>query len=228
VLAVGLLGLALVGLPALGALVLVSTFDGWYPALESLGPVTGVAALVPLAAVLAGLSLVPTHAVSLVAGMLAGAGAGVPLALLAVALAALFGHGLLRRLVGERLVAALASRPRAAAVHAALLSRRERLVGLIVLLRLSPVMPFAGTNLVFAAAGVTTGPFLLGSVVGLAPRVALVAVAGAGLSELDLSQAGDSRLAVVGAVATVLSLVLLGRVSRRALAEALGQPTGPA
>ena len=136
-------------------------------------------------------------------------------------LGAALGFVLLRRLVGERLVHALARRPRAATVHAALLSRRRRLLGLVVLLRLSPVMPFAGSNLVFAAAGVEARTFLLGSVLGLAPRVALVALAGAGLSELDLSHTADARLAWLGGLATLASLVVLGRIGRRALAESL-------
>ena len=61
--------------------------------------------------------------------------------------------------------------------------------------------------------------FLLGSVVGLAPRVVAVAVAGAGLAQLDLSRGADLRLAVLGAVATVALLVVLWAVGRRALRE---------
>jgi uncharacterized membrane protein YdjX (TVP38/TMEM64 family) len=93
------------------------------------------------------------------------------------------------------------------------------LAGLVALLRLSPLLPFAATNLVLAAARVPVLPFLAGTALGIAPRVCVVALAGSGLSELDLSRSSDQRLAVLGAVATVLVLVVLTRLARRVLRQ---------
>lgn len=203
--------------PTVGAVVLVATAGGWFGPLEG----SGVWAAVWLwlaTVVLAGASLVPTHATSLVAGMLFGSVRGSLLAMTGIAGAALFGYALLRRLVGERALDALARRPRSAAVHRALVRRRgHQVAGLLALIRLSPVMPFAATNLLMASSGVRLGPFLGGTLLGIAPRVVAVAVAGAGLEELDLSRGADRRLAIVGAVATVVVLAILGQIARRAL-----------
>ncbi len=222
--AIGPLAAFMVLGPLAGALVLVATAETWYPPLERLSSAGALAAIVVATVVLAGLSLVPTHATSLVAGMRFGAVSGTGAALLGIVGAAALGFLVLRRLTRDRALLLLDRRPRAAAVHRALVERRGRTIGLIALVRLSPVMPFAGTNLVMAAAGVRLREFLIGSVLGQAPRVVAVVVAGAGLSELDLSESGDVRLAVVGGVATVAALVVIGRVARRALREAADAP----
>lgn len=205
--------------PAAGAALLVATSGAWFAPLEGLGW-TAAPWLVLATMLLAGLSLVPTHAASLVAGLLFGGPAGTLLALLGILGAAWLGFAVLRRLAGDRATAALARRPRAAAVHRALVARGgHHVAGLIALVRLSPVMPFAGTNLLMAAAGVGTGAFLAGTVLGIAPRVAAVALAGAGLGELDLAAGADRRLALLGVLATLVALWVAGRIARRALAR---------
>ena len=218
----GPLALYTVGGPAVGAGVLAATSDRWWPPLAALPTLEAVLLFVGAAAVLAGLSIIPTHAASLVGGLLLGAVGGSALALLAVGLAALLGFLLMRPLAAGRTARLLADHPRAAAVHGALFRQGpRRTFGLIALVRLSPVMPFAATNLVMAAAGVRLPVFLAGSLVGLAPRVVLVAVAGAGLAELDLSRGVDSAWAVAGLAATVLLLAVLGRIGRRAWKQAV-------
>lgn len=218
--AVGPLAAFAVAGPVGGAAVLVASSGVWYSALEASG-LAAVFWLLGATAVLAGLSLVPTHATSLVAGMLFGSAAGSLLAMAGIAGAASLGYFVLRRLVGDRAILALARRPKAAAVHAALVGRRgHHVAGLLALIRLSPVMPFAGTNLLMAASGIGFGAFLGGTLLGIAPRVVAVAVAGAGLEELDLSRGADQRLAVLGLLATLVVLAVLGRIAGRALARA--------
>ncbi len=207
--------------PAVGAVVLAATAERWFPVLEGLGGV-GVVWVVVGTVVLAGLSLVPTHAASLVAGLLFGVGGGLAVALAGILGAALVGFHVARRLVGARAEEALLARPRARAVHDELLLRSgARAVGLIALVRLSPVMPFAATNLLLATSAVPVSSFLAGSAVGLLPRIAAVVVAGAGMSTLDLGAAADRRLLVVGLVATLVALGIAGRLARRALQRAV-------
>jgi uncharacterized membrane protein YdjX (TVP38/TMEM64 family) len=201
--------------PAAGAVVLATTTADWLPFLQQ----AGVPGLIGSTVLLAGLSLVPTHAASLVSGFLYGTSGGSLIALVAIALAAVLGYFLSLMLVGGRLQVAIAARPRAAAVHQALVHAGVlRTMTLIALVRLSPVMPFACTNLLLAASGVRFAPFMVGSVVGLFPRIAAVAVAGAALGELDLG-AGSSGilLPVAGVVATVVALWGIGRLARAAL-----------
>lgn len=216
------LALFLIVVPLLGAVVLVGTSERWLEPWMQLGLAPSIACFLLASSFLAGFSLVPTHAASLVAGMLFGAAGGSLLALVGIALGAVVSFSILRRLSGTRALELLANRPRARAVHRALLhggSRRS--VTLIALVRLSPIMPFAGTNLVLAASGIRLREFLLGSVVGLAPRIVAVAVAGAGLARLDLAQGADARLAVLGTAATLAALFLISAIARRALRQVI-------
>ena len=208
--------------PLAGAIVLTATAPAWLDGFLVGGPLQAVTFLV-LTALLAGYSLVPTHAASLLGGMAFGMGGGSAFALAGIAWAALLGFVTLRRLLRDRVVDALSHHPRAEAVHRVLdQGHGLRTMALLALIRLSPVMPFAATNLLMSTTGIRVLPFLLGSVVGLAPRVLAVVWIGASLSELDLSQAADQRVLIVGVVATVAVLWILGRGARRGMARLEG------
>lgn len=213
---IGPLAVLLVLMPLVGVLVLVAEAE---PVVGFLQKAPGaLAVFLAAGTLLAALSLVPTHAVSLVAGYVWGLYAGSGIALLTVLLAALLGHLLLSRVAGPRLLHAIEARPKAQALHQALLrSGERRAFSVVALLRLSPVMPFAGTNLLMAALGVRLLPYSWGSLIGLAPRVVALAVTGAGLSQIDFSSPGSSVATWVGIAATLLGVVLLGLVARRAL-----------
>ena len=206
-------------LPLTGTFVIAASAPHWWPLLRDMQQGQQLAFLV--ATVLcAGLCLIPTHASSLVAGLLFGVTQGIALALLGTLGAALLGYTLLRRLAGTRAALALAQRPRAATVHAALFQGgRRRTAGLVALIRLSPAMPFAATNLLMASAGVRRSAFLCGTLAGISPRVVAVVLAGAASRELDLSRSTDRTFAVFGVLATVLVIAIVGRISRRALAR---------
>lgn len=92
--------------------------------------------------------------------------------------------------------------------------------GLLALLRLSPVVPYGTTNVLAAVFALRRLPFVVGTAVGMAPRVAVVAAWGAALERLDAgtSPVGGWTLAA-GAAATLGVVVLLGWIARRALAE---------
>jgi uncharacterized membrane protein YdjX (TVP38/TMEM64 family) len=92
----------------------------------------------------------------------------------------------------------------------------------VALLRLSPVMPFAASNLLFAALGVHGRTFVVATVVGVTPRALAVAWLGAGLAELDWNAAGSRAWTVVTIVVTVLVLVVIGHTARSALRRELG------
>ncbi len=216
--AIGPLAVFTVVGPSVGAVVLTATFGSWYGGLED--SVNPAPLFFVCAAILAGLSLIPTHASSLVAGMLFGTAPGSVLAMLSVLAAALLGYRVLAQFSRARATLALASRPRASAVHRALLHHSgRRTIWIIALIRLSPLMPFAATNLLMAASGVRLGPFLAGTLLGIAPRVIVVAAAGSGLAELDLSQGADRRLLILGALATAAALFVAGRLASRTLRD---------
>ena len=78
-------------------------------------------------------------------------------------------------------------------------------------------MPFAGTNVLLAAAKVRLFEFFMGSLIGLTPRIVIVAMAGAGLTSLDLKASSHQGLFVVGILATIAAIIILGSIAKKVL-----------
>ncbi|BAM05339.1 VTT domain-containing protein [Phycisphaera mikurensis] len=171
-----------------------------------------------LGAAACGLALVPTHLLSLVCGWSLGVPAGAAVAVGGTTVAALVGHAAGRKLAGPAPLAWVERHRRGAAVCAAIAAAPAGRAALLVgLLRLSPVVPFAVTNTLAAVFGVRRGPLLLGTLVGLAPRVAAVVVLGAGLERLAWASPEAPWLVAAGVAATALSVLGLGWATRGAL-----------
>ncbi|MFN0058341.1 MAG: TVP38/TMEM64 family protein [Planctomycetota bacterium] len=175
---------------------------------------------VPVGALIAALCLVPTHLVSLLAGIAMGPIIGVPLALLIVVIAAAVNYALSLRIIGRRVIDAVATQPRLAAIHSAIQhAPAKRRVLLIALFRLSPAAPFGVTNLALASAHIPFASFLLGSLIGMTPRATLLALLGDRVAKLDAKTPLGLTLIVLGIAVTVLLLVMLTIIAKRALAE---------
>jgi uncharacterized membrane protein YdjX (TVP38/TMEM64 family) len=213
--------------PVFGVLALAATAGVWLP---WFGQDAGSALTFWIGgALLAALCVVPTHATSLCAGYLFGGWLGAALAWLVVLLAAGVAFAVWQRLVGSRALRAIAGAEAALRVHAALLGRGPwRTAWLVALLRLSPVMPFAATNLLMAALGVRASAFLFGTVVGVTPRAVGAAVVGAELAELDWSAGLGAWSTWLAVAATVLAIALVGRLARAALRAEAGGDLGAA
>ncbi len=211
------------GIPPLGAMVAWATAASWRPWFEG----SGAAMWLGIATMLGtGLSLIPSHVAALVCGYVLGAANGAVVAWLAIGAAALLGYGLARPLVSPRAERWIAGNQKAASVHAALVGRgRRRRIGIVLLLRLSPLMPFALTNFLMAAARVPFVDFQVGSWLGMTPRVLGVAVAGAGLADIVDARTSDPWLLAVGIAATLLAVGWIGRLARNALAARGGVGT---
>lgn len=204
------------GGPLLGFFVFTATHEAWLPLFDD--STSAMFLYWGVASLLAALCLIPTQVTSLVAGYLFGALGGTVIAFATVLVAASIGFALWSRIVGKRVLDAIASSDDAERVHGALLGRSAwRTTWLIALLRLSPVMPFAGTNLLMASFGVRLWVFLAATLLGVAPRLMVVAVVGAELSELDWDAGGNHWLTVLALGATVLVLFLISRIARNAL-----------
>lgn len=203
--------------PGLGALTLISTSQFWFDSLIQLGNLNFL--LFPiLTCLLTGLSLIPTHATSLIAGILFGPIFGPILALVSVSASAIFGYIVMAYIVGQKLVNSLSEHPKAKMVHEQLLKQNsKRTTLIIVLIRLSPIMPFAATNLILSASKTNLSQYIIGSTIGLAPRVIIVALVGVGLKQLDLSQSGDQKIAILGVASTFILVVLFSKIIKRAI-----------
>lgn len=214
----GLLLSGLILLPIVGLAVLATTTGTWLPWFAA-HDLAAAALFAALATTLCALSLVPSYAVAVAAGYLFGAADGALVALLAITGAAWLGRTLMTPIAGDRLIRFVIARERVHRAYVALLgSSRGTSTAVVSLVRLAPVTPFAGTNLLMAAARVEVGPFLLGTLIGLGPRTALAAVAGAGLAELQFgTDPGGATAFAVTLAALTIAVVGLAVLARRRL-----------
>ncbi|MEM6459197.1 MAG: VTT domain-containing protein [Planctomycetota bacterium] len=210
------LALAVAG-PGVGAAVVLGLAAANAEALRGGG--WGLAALLGVGGGLAcGLWVLPTNVLSLVAGWSLGWPWGFVLAWGSATLAATLGKGLSSALAGPGVSRFVERYPKGAAVCEAVTRSSPWRAGLLVgLLRLSPVVPYGAINVLSAVFGLRWGPFLWGTAVGMAPRVAAVAALGAGLERFDPQRPGSAWLLGVGAAATLAAVGLLGWWTRRAL-----------
>ena len=219
----GLLALATLVVPPLGAVLLLANARQWADPLRQSpwGPALAVAAF----SVVGGFALLPTVALSIFAGWAFGFALGLPTAVLGFVGAAAVCYAVARRAAGRGVLDAVEADPRWRAVHAAILGGGEGRTFLIVaLLRLPVVPPFGATTVALAALKVRVRPFLLGTAVGVVPRTAGYVLLASRMTDLNFAAGDDwAMLAVWGAVtvAVIGTITVLGRRAlRRLTAEA--------
>ncbi|GAC1380068.1 MAG: hypothetical protein NVS3B25_18860 [Hymenobacter sp.] len=169
-------------------------------------------------------ALTPTTFVAIVTGYYLGWG-GLPGMVVAYALAAAIGYELAKRLDHGKLRHFLHLFPKAEAVLSEL---QQQSWQLILLTRLSPVLPFALMTFVLAIVGVPRRRFLLASVLGMLPRSLFFYWLGTEASDVlallrDPDQGTLSKLVLVALVAA--SLFGLYLVFNRALQKVLRRDT---
>lgn len=178
-----------------------------------------------LTAVTMALALTPTTFVAIATGYYFG-WAGLPGMVVAYAVAAAIGYELAGRLDHGKLRQFLHLFPKAGAVVDELQTQSW---SLIVLTRLSPVLPFALMTFVLAMVGVPRRRFLAASVLGMLPRSLFFYWLGTQASDVlallrDPDQGALSKLVLLGLVAA--SLFGLFFVFNRALKRALQAGSG--
>lgn len=213
--------------PALGGFVLLGLVSTVAPYLRDHQPAS-VLLYILFFTVMAGLALLPTYAQSFVAGWAFGFALGLPAALTGVAGAATLGYLVARRASGDRVVQLIDEHPKWRAVYDALVGRSfAKTLGVVTLLRIPPNSPFSITNLAMAAAKVGPVPYLLGTVLGVAPRTAAVIWLGATVGTLDLKQPKGPWILVVSIVTTIIVVSILGYIGNQAIANVTGCQTKP-
>jgi uncharacterized membrane protein YdjX (TVP38/TMEM64 family) len=165
----------------------------------------------------AGLGLMPTYAQAALAGWCFKVPTGFPAALAGFAGAALVGYVVARTVAQGRVEALVRENPKAQAVRDALIGRGFlQTFGIVTLIRL-PNSPFALTNLAMASAGVPVGPYLLGTLVGMAPRTFLAVLIGSSAQQLTTRPPRWLVFASIGAAVVVVAII--GTIAKRALAK---------
>ena len=213
---------ALVAVPLLGSSSLLLLLYERQHLLEHLSPSQMLLYFAVIAFTMA-FALTPTTFVAIVTGYYLG-WAGLPGMVLAYALAAALGYELARRLDHGKLLGFIHHFPKADAVLAEL---RNESWQLILLTRLSPVLPFALMTFVLALVQVARRRFLIASVLGMLPRSLFFYWLGTKAQDVlallrDPDEGTLSKLVLLGLVAA--SLFGLFFVFNQALKRAL-KPT---
>lgn len=178
-----------------------------------------------ITAVALALALLPATAVAALAGGLFGP-LGILPAVGAYLLACLALFEVVRRFLQPAVQAAVTRSPRGRAAQAEL---DEATFRIVVLSRLSPVLPFALASMLLAVSRVARSTYVVGTLIGMLPRTAAAVAVGvateravAGLREGWLPALGDGPLGrallILAALATFGLVWYAGRAIRRALA----------
>jgi uncharacterized membrane protein YdjX (TVP38/TMEM64 family) len=122
----------------------------------------------------------------------------------------------------------IAGRPKLAAIGRAVAREDFKLV---LLTRLSPVLPFNMLNYALGLTGVRFGNYLLASWIGMLPGTVMYVYLGSAansvaslLSEETPRSTSQQVLFVLGLAATVAAVVIITRAARRALDEMVAEP----
>jgi uncharacterized membrane protein YdjX (TVP38/TMEM64 family) len=196
----------------------IPAFVGW---VERAGPAAPVVFVAGYAA--GTVLLVPGSIMTLAAGAVFGVVHGTLLVAVGATGGMVLAFGLSRRLTRRLVERRLAGSPRLAALDGAVSEDGWRVV---LLLRLSPLIPFSILNYLLGLTRVRFRDFLAGSI-GILPWTAVYAWAGALAGDLAAISVGAIRppsglrvaMVAVGAVATVGLVVVLTRRARQALAR---------
>jgi uncharacterized membrane protein YdjX (TVP38/TMEM64 family) len=225
--AAGPLAIVAAIMPALGGFALLGTLHIVGPWLQSHG-IAGIALYAAAFALFAGLALLPTYAQAVLGGWAFGFAAGFPAALAGFFGGALIGYGIAWRATGDRVKNIIDEHPKWRAVREALVgSGFWKTLGIVALLRLPPNSPFALTNLAMAAAKVPRVPYLLGTLIGMAPRTGVAVYIASQIQ--DLATATDTKpkwMIFVGIGLTIVVIIVIGHIAKKALERVTRQSTG--
>lgn len=168
--------------------------------------------------VVAALLLVPGSVLTIAAGLLFGLLWGSVIVSLAATVAAALGFLIARHLARGRVQKLAKTNKRFGAIDGAI---RDKGWKVVLLLRLSPLVPYSLSNYLYGLTPVRFWPYLLASWAGMLPATVLYVYLGAaGRAAAEGRSAGEWALLAAGLVATAAATLMLTRAARRHLAEA--------
>jgi uncharacterized membrane protein YdjX (TVP38/TMEM64 family) len=189
---------------------------GW---LRDAGPVGVLAYMAAFA--IAAICLLPGSILTVGAGAAYGVVWGTIVASLASAVAAIAAFLVARTIARRRVARWLASDPRFTALDAAI---GEHGLTLVVLVRLSPLIPFNVLNYALGLTRVRLRDYAVGSVIGMLPVTILYVYVGSVAGELAALARGTSTggtmrpvVTALGLAATIGAAIYIARLAKRAL-----------
>jgi uncharacterized membrane protein YdjX (TVP38/TMEM64 family) len=228
------LGIAWTIMPAVMGLLLLTNMDFATRVLRGteeepgLALPLGVALYVGIFILTAGLGLLPTYSQAILAGFAFGVAWGFPAALLGFGGASIIGYFVAGRVARKRVESEIHNHPKAEIVRDAFIRHGfARALLILTLLRVPPNSPFALMNYVMSVSGVKLVPFLIATVVGMAPRTFAAVWIGSQVSSWDEVEK-PKWLIIGGIVLAVVILIGLGQLANKAIEQAIRSGELPA
>jgi uncharacterized membrane protein YdjX (TVP38/TMEM64 family) len=205
--------------PLIGGFVILGLVQRLAPWIRSHGT-AGALMYVTSFWIFGGFAMVPTYAYAGLAGWTFGIVKGFWLAMAAFAGAAYLGYALADWLAGDRALRMIDEHPKWQAVRRALVGRGSwRTLWIVTLLRLPPTSPFSFVNYVMAIARVPMAAYMLGTLVGLAPRTLAVVITFANLQLLDFAHPLQNWMRIGGILLTLIVVYVISRIAQNAARE---------
>jgi uncharacterized membrane protein YdjX (TVP38/TMEM64 family) len=221
------LGIAWATVPAIAGITLLANMSSATRMLRGteeepgLPLMTGVGVYVAIFIVTAGLGLLPTVSQAILAGFAFGITWGFPAALIGFAGASIIGYFIASYVARDRIENELHKHPKAEIIRDAFIHHgKVRALVILTLLRVPPNSPFALTNYVMSVSGVKLVPFMIATIVGMAPRTFAAVWIGAQVESWDEVQK-PKWLVIGGIVLAVVILVALGKIANKAIESAI-------
>jgi uncharacterized membrane protein YdjX (TVP38/TMEM64 family) len=172
-------------------------------------------------AILGALALAPTYSTSIIAGWTFGFATGFPAVVIGTVGGATLCYIAARKFAAERVHSTFVDHPKWEVIRRALAEETwGKTLWIVFLMRLSPVLPFGTTNVLMATTGVPLPIYVFGTILGLMPRMAIVALAAAGAENLDFKKGESWWVLGFGLLATGVCIALIAMIGKRALERA--------
>ena len=207
-------------LPVTGSVAVLAIGPMLAPWLREQGS-AGVVGFTIAFTILGALALAPTYSTSIIAGWTFGFAIGFPAVVIGTVGGATLCYVAARWLAAERVHSTFEDHPRWEVVRRALAEEKPlKTLWIVFLMRLSPVLPFGTTNVLMSTCGVPLSIYVFGTMLGLMPRMGLVALAAAGAERLDFDTAESWWMLAAGLVATAVCIIVLAMIGKHAMERA--------
>jgi uncharacterized membrane protein YdjX (TVP38/TMEM64 family) len=176
-------------------------------------------------AFLGAIAVAPTYSTSMIAGWAFGVRDGFFAVLFGTVVGATLCYAVARRWGLRRVMDAFHDHERIETVRRALVEENFwKTLWIVFLLRISPILPFGTTNILLATSGVHFGTFVTGTILGIIPRIGAIFIAAAGAHQLDFKRQQSWWILAAGIAATILCVVIMTIIGKRALDRATHRP----
>jgi len=181
----------------------------------------GLALYVSIFIITAGLGVLPTVSQAILAGFAFGVSWGFPAALVGFGGASIIGYFIASVVARKRVEDEIHNHPKAAIIRDAFIRHgKVRALLILTLIRVPPNSPFALTNYAMSVSGVKLVPFLIATIVGMAPRTFAAVWIGAQVGSWDEAKM-PKWLVIGGIVLAVVILIGLGQFANKVVESAM-------